>query len=186
MGRFLRRMLLRMMLPMSQWWASKTASDPKYEIDFWMRLIGVIRAGDIILTRKNGLMTNLFIPGKFKHAAMFVGKIGCVESVYPKIRQISIVSLLAKSDEIVIVRPRNMTLECANKAASEMIDLIDQPYDLLFEPGEKAFYCSEAIAYAYSKACEDFSFTTRSILGVDTVIPDDFRSDSHFKTIIES
>ena len=185
MGRRVRRIILRLMMPIARRFADKTGSRLHFPDDFYMRFIQLVKPGDVILTRTDKSLTNILIPGKYKHAAMYVHP-EFVEASYPSVRLIGLANMLQKSNHICVVRPRGFNQLQVNDAINNMRNLVGLPYDFMFEPGEKAFYCSEAITYSYQMANKEFSFVKRSILGVDTVIPDDFRTAGQFKIILES
>lgn len=191
MGRLLgilRRMLLRVLLPVSRRFAERRKRQ-EVDLDFYWNMIGLIRSGDIVLTKTHGRLTNWMIPGGYKHAAMIVScddVLHVCEAAYPHVKESDLLSFMLRSDEVCVIRPRGVSKHEQAAAAEQMRKLVGKPYDLLFEPGEDAFYCSEAIAFCYHVASPQLSFERRSILGVDTVIPDDFRRSSKMKVIIES
>ena len=140
------------------------------------RISNALRVGDVLITRKRGEVTNLFIPGFYTHAAMYVGRNDVVEAIGKGVVRTDLVSFCMGKDYVAVLRSK-FSDEAVNKeAAKEAIKLIGSPYDYDFEPANVAFYCSELCYYAYDKALgEDKSpFELRQSLGVDTVTPQDF------------
>ena len=152
-------------------------------------ILKVIQPGDVVLSRIWGAATNLFIPGEWKHAAMFVGPglvtgtQNLVEAVEPTVHETHFLSWACAHDALLVLRPRFVTEQEAGLAAHAARSLIGCKYDEFFtysikRETNRAFYCSEVIWWAYDFVCTSAGrvspFVPRATMGMDTITPDDF------------
>lgn len=139
--------------------------------------------GDVLLSRQRLTATNFFIPGFWKHAAIYVGDGMIVEAVTPHVRAVSFAKFAATKDYIQVMDPTFADREEMPLAANFAVTLVGTPYDLIFEythtrARNKAFYCSEVIWWCYDQvltaAGKPSPFTPRLTLGSPTVLPQDY------------
>jgi uncharacterized protein YycO len=151
----------------------------------------ILRKGDIVLTRKRGELSNLFIPGYYKHSAIYCGNCEIIEAIGLGVRKIGLFDFMKDKDYICILRAvyhadesyisryiqdiNDDFIKIANKC-------IGKNYDYYFNPSEKEFYCSELIAYCYNETIKKDSanpkfFTVRHAFGIKTIFPQDFFDD---------
>ena len=136
----------------------------------------ILRPGDVLLTYAKGELTNYFIEGEYKHVAMYCGDGVIVEAVGTGVRAEAFDEFCSSKDKIAILRASFCSAEVCLKAVESALNQIGKSYDYAFEPNEKAFYCAELAAYAYQCATDFKSpFVVREIMGVETVLPDDFK-----------
>lgn len=136
----------------------------------------ILRPGDVIIAYAKGELTNVFIEGEYKHAAMYCGDGIIVEAVGDGVRAEAFDEFCSSKDRIAIIRASFCSAEVCLKAVESALNQIGKSYDYAFEPNEKAFYCAELVAYAYQCATDFKSpFVVREIMGVETVLPDDFK-----------
>ena len=134
-----------------------------------------LKVGDIILTYTKGELTNLLIEGDFKHCAMYIGSGTIVEAVGKGVTTQCFEDFCASKDRIAIMRALFCSEAEAQAASRFALFQEGKPYDYNFEPNEDAFYCAELIAESYKEATKDTSpFVKRQVMGVDTVLPNDF------------
>ena len=147
----------------------------------------VLRPGDVLITFSLGELTNYFIEGDFKHAALYVGNNKVVEAIGKGVSVTDFEDFCSGKDRIAIMRPLFCTAETCKIAAMNAASQIGKPYDYYFEMGEKAFYCAELITWAYFNATIGTSpFTKRTVMGAETVLPVDFYlAKSKFELVIE-
>jgi hypothetical protein len=150
-------------------------------------LDATLRAGDILITFSLGELTNYFIEGDYKHAAMYIGNGRVVEAIGKGVSVSEFEDFCSGKDKIAVLRPLFCTAETAKLAAINAVAQMGKPYDYYFEIGESAFYCAELITWAYSNATSGSSpFIKRAVMGADTVLPNDFYlAKSKFELVIE-
>jgi uncharacterized protein YycO len=173
-----RRYLIRFLKPISillgkLYFAPKQRCIKASDVIF---LNNLLLPGDVLLTFSLGELTNSFIEGEFKHCAMYAGLGRIIEAVGSGVRGESLEEFCASKDLIGVFRARFCDEATAKKAVQFAEKQIGQPYDYSFEPNEKAFYCAELVATAYMFAMDDKApFKYRKVLGIDTVLPIDFK-----------
>ena len=147
----------------------------------WVREIDRdLVVGDIFLSRENWHLTNLFIPGFYSHAAIYVGNGKLVEAVHGGVVEADMIDWVLGKDFIAQVRPLYVSGHDRERAAAMARKLIGNPYDFLFvyDPDEKknkAFYCSEVPYFCFRGTAFYTSFTPRESLGQLTITPQDYR-----------
>lgn len=146
-----------------------------------------LRAGDVLITFSLGELTNYFIEGDFKHAALYIGNSRVVEAIGKGVSVTDFEEFCSGKDRIAVLRPLFCTEETCKLAAINAVAQIGKPYDYYFEMGEKSFYCAELITWAYFNATIGKSpFTKRTVMGAETVLPYDFYlAKSKFELVIE-
>lgn len=148
----------------------------------------IVSPGDVILLKKRGNLTNLMIPGEFKHAAIVSHDYRIIDAVDPAVRINSIAEVLLEYDSCAVLRARFLkSHECLN-AARSAFKQVGLPYDFSFEDESKAFYCSELVTYCMKKAWgrkEPCPWQHRDIFGMLTTVPQDFYDSSKFLKIFE-
>lgn len=149
-------------------------------------LIPMIKKGDIILVKAKGELTNLLIGGKYKHALIATGD-GYLEAVDPTVRKVTFKHILDHYDYICVCRAEFLVPSEIERMIAFAESQIGKPYDYMFEPNMKAFYCSELATSAIVHAMPySNTWSQRDIFGVKTTMPDDFRNATDkFKTVIE-
>lgn len=137
----------------------------------------ILRLGDILLSRTYGEMANVFIPGNFTHAAICSNHGFIVEAIGRGVVESDLIDFMLTKDEVVVMRPR-MCPELGPEAAEIAWSLVGAPYDYAFVGGNQAFYCSEAVWYAWDHAFyrrkAKWDFERRYRFGELTVVPQDF------------
>lgn len=148
-----------------------------------------LKPGAVFVTRVDGEISNLLIPGDFTHAGMCVASgvsesacslfpsslVPVVEAVGRGVVETDLISFMTSKDRVLLLYPTFATDEEMKKAADFAYSTIGTPYDYYFTPGSKAFYCSELCQHGYEVALgEKLTFTKRTTLGVKTVLPQDY------------
>lgn len=138
----------------------------------------ITKPGMVFLTRSNGYLSNFFIPGYWKHAAIYCNPIGhrpCViEAVENGVKKTDLITFLMTKDVCGIFSPSFANSAQMVQASKIALDQLGKPYDFAFQTDNEAFYCSELIYHAYLKATGGkMPFTLRETWGQDTAIPQD-------------
>lgn len=193
------RFLLKVMVPITEWVGRQHLPFTVKRItgrDFF-EIQKALLPGDVLCTKVLGALSNLLIPGEYKHAAIYVGNNRVIEALGRGVCITDLVSFCMSKDFIIVRRPLFCNSREAEIAVSYAHTAVGKPYDYLFvfDMGEnKAFYCSEVIWWSYEKALagegrdhvDAFTspFVPRKSLGIDTVTPDDIaKADKKWSTI---
>jgi hypothetical protein len=143
----------------------------------------------VILTRNKLEMTNLFIPGFWKHSAIVIVVGGIkfvIEAVDPLVRIVPFEIFIKHHDWIAIYRAQFMDVNQRRNSAFKCMRYIMRPYDYCFEPGNKELFCSELITEAINSIMGD-QWTQREIhshgITSNTTLPSDFANSSRFHLV---
>jgi uncharacterized protein YycO len=144
--------------------------------------------GTILLSTTRGEITNLFIPGKYKHAAIVVNENEVTEAVGKGVIRTDLIDFLMTKDYVIALNPLFAKPSEMKKAAQVAIDQEGKDYDFdIILSDFESFYCSELIYFAYDEVIEGIPFVPREVMGRDTIIPSDFlAAETKFSVIWES
>ena len=145
-----------------------------FKAEHYDKLLNKIELGDVILSRMKGEFNNLFIPGYWTHAAIFIGVNQVVEAVDPRIVCTHLMDFCFSKDDITLMRYKEIDFEMRKKIRENALNLIGKPYDFQFCPANDAFFCSELVAHVLNISGIKQEFAKRETLGVLTVTPQDF------------
>lgn len=188
----LRLKILNAIRPLSEFIGTVHAPYSRRDVSgyHYFSVLPLLKPGMVLLSRKHGELSNLAIPGRFTHAAMYCGSHlsqhgdggsfdvpFVVEATRHGMVDTDLISFMLSKDIVGVYRPLFATdmqmRDAANWALKQAEDAV--PYDYEFDPKNKALYCSEAVWLAYKVALgADLVFTKRSTLGTETVLPQDF------------
>lgn len=169
--------LRRELIPVSRFlgeiaapWVTKEITGVQYA-----KIISKIRPGDVLVTRVYGHLSNVLIPGYWKHAAIVrPDGAGVIEAIGKGVLSTDLVSFCTSKDEVAVVRPTFGDAGMGSLAAATAAALLGAKYDYEFSLGNAAFYCAELVYVAYRAVRSDLGFGPRARLGVLTVTADDF------------
>jgi len=176
-----RRWLLQIALPMTKL-MNQLHISPSYrkvKSRDYRDLIQKIQPGDVLLTWRWGELSNLFIPGEWSHAALYVGNDTVREATYAGVHDTDLIDFMLEKDQVLVLRPA-VPSKVIEEAILVSADALGVPYDFMFDEGDKAFYCSELICWSYNHAYfsvtgSNFPLQRQNIMGVWTVTPDDLQ-----------
>lgn len=156
-----------------------------------------IQAGDILLRGYRNYLDGYFIPGKYSHAALYIGdgdnNEDIIHAMTPDVQRTDLVSFM-RCDKICVIRP-HVSEQDKQLAIQRAKDMLGKPYDydFIFEPdGDEAkatqrkFSCSELVYFAYDKnhveldwqiTEKDYLLFSKSIFAPDACLPTN--SNSH-------
>jgi uncharacterized protein YycO len=110
----------------------------------------VIQRGDILLRGYDHYLDGYFIPGKYSHAAIYLGGPDerVIHAMTPDVQYTDLVSFM-RCDRIAIVRP-TLDLFETDLACERAISKKTTPYDYNFDFQDNGrMSCSELVHYAY-------------------------------------
>lgn len=135
--------------------------------------------GDIVLSRIRWHLTNLFIPGFWKHAAIICHDGNIIEATAEGVHKTSLFDFVSTKDYLCVLRLKTANRAIPSKASLQAENMIGADYDYEFESNNQAYYCSELVAAAYQLEGIEL-VKTDSVLGRQEIMPAAFRES--FKT----
>lgn len=164
------------------------------------QLMNRLRPGMVLVSRRRGEVSNLFIPGGFTHAAIYVGKqmirVGdevieapvIMEAIGIGVIATPLASFMLTKDRIAVLEPAFAGEDVMERAADIAMGYEGTPYDYLFARDHRAFYCSELVFVSYREAAGTaMTFVEREVLGIPTIAPADFyEATNHWRLVWES
>lgn len=111
----------------------------------------IVRKGDIIVCRDDKKLTTILIGDEWTHAALFLGKkeegadYECAEMTHHNYTKSDFFDLCKESSRIAIYRPINIDSDYVDKMVEMCKSFSHALYDVGFEIGVRALYCSELI-----------------------------------------
>ena len=114
----------------------------------YMRGYKILQPGDIIITNDKWKLTSLLVPGEWTHAALCVDKgseFEVAEMTHTDFTRSTFFDLCRESTRLVILRCVAWDAEYVKKVIETCLSFKDAEYDIKFEYGVKALYCSELV-----------------------------------------
>jgi len=134
-----------------------------------------IRPGDVLLRGYDNYLDGFFIPGKYSHAAIYVGDESIIHAMTPAVQYTDLVTFM-RCDRLAIIRPNTNHQHCLD-AVDRAISLVGVPYDYDFDftnQGDKRFSCSELIYKCYEDYADDIGWGLKKVaFGKQIFTPDD-------------
>ena len=148
--------LMRALYAFQQWGSlavsslsTKPGHIPQIPSEIASRLRDVIRPGDVFVTRKEGAVTNYFLPGYWPHAALYAGNDRVIESLKDGVRDRGLESPFG-NDAVALIRPRlkeDLIVEGLRRARSH----VGKPYDFDFDfTRSDRLVCTEVVYRSFS------------------------------------
>ena len=161
-------------------WVTWDEHNPKVTHDEIDEITKLIQAGDVGIHMDEGFLSNLFIPGDFKHAWIHVDKNQVIEAISEGVLQRSCRYAL-RTDKLVILRPK-LTPKQRLNAVKEAKRLVGFNYDVEFDfdlkeefeflsKHDQAFSCIEVVAYAYYSVFDQLGFKWTKHMGKEVLFP---------------
>jgi hypothetical protein len=120
----------------------------------YKRGYNLLRAGDILLTIDNKKLTTFLIPGEFSHAALTVAvnpteEWEISEMTHTDYTKSTFFDLCKESDRVVILRCPDWDEQYIQEKVIPMCKSLENAkYDVQFDLGIQALYCSELIYHS--------------------------------------
>jgi len=145
------------------------------------KILDSLQTGDILLRRYKYYVANWFIPGKFSHAALYVGDNSVIHMLGDGITKEDILTFM-RCDDICILRLNNDD-GVIKKAINSAFELLNAgvEYDFNFSTKNDKFYCTELIDKVY-----EGHINYSSKLSDKFISPDDMLTSNLTKIFPES
>ena len=112
------------------------------------QLDGMLKPGDVFVTRKDCAVTNYFLPGYWPHAAMYVGDGRVIESLKDGVRERTMESPFG-NDAVALIRPK-LDAAMIAKAIERARTHVGKPYDFDFDfTRADRLVCTEVVYRSY-------------------------------------
>lgn len=170
----------------SPWSHKQTTGEDYYKA--WT----ILKPGYLIFTHTSGELTNVTIPGFWKHCAIYC-KAGhdivdelVVDATRKGVTAHPLASFLLHTDYFVILKCKDLTDEEHEEIASHATEKIGCQYDFQFALNNDSFYCFEL---AFAAICEQQGkqvFEPSLFLGEAKVDGEDFFKSGKFEVVYRS
>lgn len=135
-----------------------------------------IEIGDVLLSKSLGRLSNCFIPGFYKHAAICVSPFSVVEATSDGVIETTLFDFCASKDYVKLIKPTRFTKDQVIDACDAAYGRLGKKYDFIFEDCDEAFYCTELIVDAYVSSTRAMAPMKRNVFGAKVYVPDDLRA----------
>ena len=105
--------------------------------------------GMVLLTHKKYELTNFFIPGYWKHAALIISPVQVIEATGKGVVTRNIEEVITSVDDYAILSPRFCNIEIMCQACNYAARLLGKRYSYRFSNSRDEFYCSGFIYKVY-------------------------------------
>lgn len=157
--------------------------EPRISERFVVTTIPLLEDGDLLLSRENWRLPNLFVPGYWGHAAVYhqgrvIEAIGDYTDpndrtkILNGVRSENVHRWFYQKDSIVVLRAKFMTKDERARIGISAKTQVGKQYDYSFIPSLDAFYCSELFVWAYNEHAKT-KIVLREQFGVETSTPED-------------
>lgn len=176
--------LLRLIRPITKliakvkipWSVKKITGQDLYNLE------GLLEPGDVILSKTNGHLSSLFVPGGYSHGAVYCGHNGLcpvvIEAIGEGIGHQDLCTHLLSKDKILIMRPK-LTDAQRLEVFNDSYNYVGLDYDLEFESNDQEFYCFELVAQILKNvSLGEIMVEKKKVLGHDFYVAESFLEDS--------
>lgn len=114
----------------------------------------LLQAGDYIVAKDDKKLTAVLIGGEWTHASLFMGKVTdgaryeCAEMTHHNFTKSDFFDVCKESTEFAIFRCKDYDPEYIKEMLNKCKSFEQVPYDVGFELGVRALYCSELVYQA--------------------------------------
>ena len=152
----------------------------------------LLKTGHIVLTNDSKKLTALLIPGIFAHAALCVRGSGdashfeIAEMTHTDYTKSYFFDLCKEADHVVIIECVDFDAKYARKVAKKCAEFEDAVYDVKFDFGVKALYCSELVYQADFEHRLDVNLEDLAGLGRDYISPTGLYKAKNIRVVWDS
>ena len=139
----------------------------------FVALKAMIKDGDVLVSRTNWSLSNIIMPGYWKHCAIYMnGHI--YEAVTSGVRKTSLEEFFFKKDHVGLGRYSDALDSARLATATDVLEsCLGEAYDWTFLGASKKYYCSELVFVALDELYPHLQFEHSTILGQSIVTPTD-------------
>jgi uncharacterized protein YycO len=135
-----------------------------------------MKPGDVLLRRVDYTSANMVIPGFFGHAAVYVGNNTIIDATTHGVRRISVQDFFAEGDHAMVIRPKNLSEDAAQKIAQYAEEQVGKVYDFdLDNKDDRRFTCTELVEDALKAGTGKELAETNFMGGIN---PDSFKNQN--------
>jgi len=161
-------------------WVTWDNYNPVVSQDEIDQMVSLLQPGDVGVHKNVGFLSNLFIPGEFKHVWIHVENEQIIEATASGVNQKS-ARVPLTTDQLVILRPK-VSDEVKQAAVARAKNIVGFKYDVAFDfdlqtefehldKYHQAFSCIETVAYAYYPQFKELGFEWSTHLGKQVLYP---------------
>lgn len=140
------------------------------------------RSGDVILSARPCSLSNLFIPGKYKHAGI-IQMDNVIEAKFIGVVSTKLIDFCMKKDSLILLRPKKIFgINILNQVSEKAFQALGAPYDFSFVRGGDSYYCSELIEHCWEGFVE---VPKRKAYGKNVLNPNDLINHKDWTVVME-
>jgi hypothetical protein len=179
----LRRFFFRIIKPIARlFFKIKIPHRRKITYENYIAIESKLLDGDVILTRTNYTLANLFIKGYWIHAGIYrQGEV--LHATVPVVRADNLRDFLLQYDDIRILRYTNRNHDIGKAIGNIAIQMLGKKYDYFFEDTKKRLYCSEMVTVCYDMVLSSINWDYDVILGVRVIYPNNINNANFLRAI---
>jgi len=158
-----------------------------------------LQPGHILLTLDRKKLTSLLIPGGFAHAALCVSKLSTndrpavspddyevAEMTHTDYTRSFFFDICKEADRVVILECTDWDPEYTAKVIAKCLEFHDAVYDVQFDFGIKALYCSELVYQADFERRLQVNLEDLAGLGREYISPTGLRNAKNVRVVWDS
>lgn len=169
--------IANLLIPVSKFISKLHRPETAFSSASYIKIKSKLRDFDILVSRTEWEVSNMILPGKWKHCAIY--RNGMVyEATTKGVRSTTVEEFLFKKDKVGLCRARPYIDELEGEMILEfLLKHIGDRYDYAFNWGSsnKALYCSEYVYFGLCAGIRGFeaNFKLKNLLGETDCSPAD-------------